>query len=343
MASANSYSSPSTTGGNREDMRDVLTVLEPEATPFTSMISKSGDVHSTQQEKLADTLRAPVLRGRPEGDDANLGSNKATARARFGAYTQIKREEFSVTDIQQLISRKGGTAAVDDEYDYAKSKTLREMKRDMEAVNCSNQETQSGSNTTEWLTRGYFRWTQTAAQSVLPVPSDFRPPSASVKSDTTAGLDGFTEDDLNGIMQSIKQVRGGVPKLELIAGNNVVRTVDKFSRVNEASTVNTRYQVWQDGSKKEIEMCVEMFKTSMGHIHVMASEFVNIDSSGVGNPNAGMIFDPEDWELLFLDDLHTVDLDDEGGGPKGYAKVVWQTSCTNPKGSGAIYSSGGLN
>lgn len=339
MANANSYSTPGTTGGNREDLRDLVTILEPEETPFTSMVKKSGNVISTKQEKLADTLRAPKLQGRPEGEDYNAGGNKATERARFGVHQQIIREEYGVTDVQQRISEKSGNAATMDEFDNSKSKTLREMKRDMEAVNCSNQETQQGSGANDWKTRGFFRWAQSGAQTAEPVPSQFRTPAASIKTDSSGGVDGFTEDELNAILKSIKTVRGGLPKLECIGGNDVINTIDKFSRVNEASTVNTRYQVWQDGGSKEILLCVEMFKSSMGHLHTMASEFVNIDGNGAGNADAGMIFNPEDFELLFLDDLHSVDLEDKGGGPRGFAKAMWQNSCDNPKGLGAIYAS----
>lgn len=338
MPSANSYSSPGTTGGNREDLRDDLTILEPEETPFTSMIGKETGATSIHTEKLADTMRAPRLNGSPEGQDANTGGNKAVNRQRFGVYTQRVMEEFSVTDVQQRISENGGTASIADEYEEAKAKTIREVKRDIEAVNCSGQETQRGSNEDNMLTRGKFNWIRTAAQSTLPVPEEFRTPTASIKTGIGTALDGFTEDELNTVMQSIKTVRGGTPKMTLIGGNTVVRTIDKFSRVNE-STTNSRYQVHQDGSKHEIELMVEVFKTSMGTLHCIPTEFNNITSAGVGNATAASIIDPADWEMIFLDDLHAKDLDDEGGGPKGYVKAMWQLSCRNPKGSGAIYDS----
>src|SRR6185436_2582904 len=103
MPSANSYSSPSTAGGNREYLRDVLTVLEPEGTPVTSMIKKGEDAKGTYAEVLADTMRPARTTGRPEGQDANPSTNNAAKRQRFGNYPHILREDFSVTDMQESV------------------------------------------------------------------------------------------------------------------------------------------------------------------------------------------------------------------------------------------------
>ena len=77
MASANSYASPSTTGGNREDLRDVLTILEPEQTPVVSAMRKGPGPRGTFTEVLADELAAPSTDGQPEGKDIGTFSNKA--------------------------------------------------------------------------------------------------------------------------------------------------------------------------------------------------------------------------------------------------------------------------
>ena len=54
MPGAQSYSSPGTTGGNREDLRDVLTILEPEQTPVVSAMRKGQKTGGTSTELLAD-------------------------------------------------------------------------------------------------------------------------------------------------------------------------------------------------------------------------------------------------------------------------------------------------
>lgn len=334
---ANSYASPSTAGGNRESLEDLLTILEPEETPYTSMVSKGGTVSATYTEWLADTLRAPKKGGTKEGGDAGRGGNKATKRQRFGTYLNRSLEEYGVTDIEEEISKKGGVAATDDLYAEAKAKTLREMKRDMEAINCSAQEHQGGSDA-DMQTRGCFQWLLSSAQTVNPVPADFRPPAASKLTGVGTSAPLFTEAQLNGVLKSLVTIYGGTRTYQMLSGNTVVETVDNFSRVNASST-NTRYVVNQNASEKSITMMVKVFESSFGRLEIMPQQFNNCDAAGLGDPTAALILNMELWKLMFLESLHTRDLDPEqAGGPRGYAKQIWLNRCSMPKGNGAIYN-----
>jgi len=49
-----------------------------------------------------------------------------------------------------------------------------------------------------------------------------------------------------------------------------------------------------------------------------------------------LILDLDLLELQYMEALHLRDLDDEGGGPRGYGKCIFSVMCKNPKGLGAI-------
>src|SRR2546429_1517606 len=216
MPAANSYSSPGTTGGNREYLRNVLTVLEPEGTPVTSMIKKGEDMKGTYAEVLADTFRPARTTGRPEGQDSGMGTNNAEKRQRFGNFPHIVREDFGVTDMQEAVEQAG----IDNEYDYQKAKALSQLKRDMEAVICGAQEMVSGNNEDDWRTRGLWKWVQSTAQATNPVPADFLTPSASIVTGLTASssISSLTEAQLNAVLQSIFQIYGKAMTLNLVGG-----------------------------------------------------------------------------------------------------------------------------
>ena len=55
--------------GNREDLRDVLTILEQEATPVTSTIKKGPGPKATLVEVLVDELSDPAVASVEEGKD----------------------------------------------------------------------------------------------------------------------------------------------------------------------------------------------------------------------------------------------------------------------------------
>jgi hypothetical protein len=333
---ANSYSSPADTGGNREDIRNVLTILEPEDTPFTSMCKKGPAPKSTFVEVLADTLRKARTTGTREGADANRGGNKAAKRQRFGTYIHRAMDEFAVSDVQQIISTNGGTAAVSDEYGNAKAKCVREVKRDIEAINCGSQEHQGGDDT-EMRTRGAMTWLSSSAQSSNPVPSDFRTLSTAILSAVGTTVPLFTEKQLNTMLKALKGVYGGKRTYQLIAGDSVVETVDNFSRIQE-STTNSRYQVTEMSDKHEITLSVQVFDSSFGRVEVIPSQFVNVDSNGDGSLESALLLNMALWEMDLFDPLHSMDLPKLGGGESGYVKQMHALLCLNPKGNGKIYN-----
>lgn len=332
---ANSYSSPGTTGGNRESLENLLTILEPEETPYTSMVSKGGEVSATYTEWLADTLRKPKRGGTREGADAGRGSNKATKRQRFGTYLNRSLEEYGVSDVEEDISKKGGVAATDDLYAEGKAKTVREMKRDMEFINCSNQEHQ-GASDTEMQTRGCFKWLSATAQATQPVPADFRPATAQILSGVGTSNPLFTEAQLNGVLKAMKRIYGGKRTFQMFSGDTAVETIDNFTRVQPSST-NNRYHVNQNADEYEINLMVKVFDSSFARVEIVPSQFLNGDTAGADDPTAALIMNMELWKMMFLETLHSKDLDPEqAGGPRGYAKQIWLNRCNNPKGNGYI-------
>jgi hypothetical protein len=318
-------------------LRNVLTILEPEETPFTSQLRKGPAPHSTFVETLGDTLRPPKTTGTKPGRDATKGGNKATKRARFGVYIARMFEEFGVDDVQQIISERGGQAAVNDEFGVAKAKTIREMKRDIEAVNLGSQDHTGGDDDTNMMTRGVFSWVSSTAQTTNPVPVDFRSLPGAILSGKSQGGTKFTEDDLNGVLKALKHVYGGKRTYLALGGDNAVDTIDHFTRTDTAG-VTGRYKVQEMADEHEITMQVTAFDTSFGRLEVHSDDFIKVDATGAPDLEALAILNMDLWHMDLFDALHAMDLPDFGGGPNGYAKVMWALLCDSPKGNGKIYN-----
>lgn len=327
---------PGVVGGRREDLRNVLTILEPEETPFTSRLKKGPAPHSTYIETLADRLRASRRSGTKEGSDAKRGGNKALKRQRFGTFIHRSFDEFGVTDVQQIISEKGGQAAVNDEYAFAKAKTLRELKRDIESVNLGNQDHGGNDPEVDMTTRGACQWLNANAQSSNPVPSDFRPVSGAILSGKSFAGTRFTEDDLNGVLKALKGVYGGKRTYFGLGGNNAVDTVDHFTRTDVGT--NSRYRVYEQADEHEITMTVSVFDSSFGRLEMQSDDFINTDANGNVDPETLLILNMELWHMDLFDALHAMDLPDFGGGPTGYVKCMWALLCDSPRGNGRIFN-----
>jgi len=238
---------------------------------------------------------------------------------------------------------------VDNEYGNSKAKALREVKRDMEAVCCGSQEMQGGSDS-EMRTRGLFTWIQAAAQATQPVPADFRPPGerdestfeASATTETiVSGVDDLTkltEPIFVHLLRNLQKIHGGKQDYMVIAGDDICQTVDNFTRVN-TSTTNARYQVQEQASKKEITLSVSVFDSTFGRANMVPTQFNGVSaSSGLGDPKIAYILKMNLWQLLFLENLHSVDQDENAGGLSGYVKAMFALIGLNPKGNGKIYN-----
>jgi len=323
-------------------MRPVLTILEPEQTPVVSAMRKGPGPKGTYTEVLADELDAPTTDGQPEGKDISQFANKAVKRQRFGNYIQIATRDFGVTDVQMLVD----TAAVSNEYEYAKMKTLREMKRDLESTICSNNERNQGNGTEAWKTRGLFKWTASGRDGgtgallgnrTAPdnVPVEYRTPAAQ---DINAEGN-LTETGLNGVLQSLFETHSAKKTYMGVFGPEVVEKIDNFTRIEPASSTR-RYTINEDAAKKTINLEVKIFNSSFGRVNVMPSVFLDRDGASF-NTEAGLLLDLELLELQYMEGLHVQNLDDEGGGPRGYAKTIYSLCCKNPKGLAAIDNGAG--
>ena len=318
MALATSYN----VAGNREQILDVLTILEPEETPVTSMAKKLS-ASATFVEWQVDNLSAPSFDGVGEGVDVGSFENKAINRTKLGNYVQKFRREWMVSDIQELVN----TAGVSSEVANSEAKSLREIKRDLESAICSIQDRQAEAGAgTPYKTRGLLKWLGVSGQ-----PSDVPAEYQNVANDTTGTQ---TETTFNNVLQELYEANG-MPggQLTLLAGPSLKREISDFSRVS-SSTRNT-YQVNQDAESKKITLSVNLYEGDFGVVSVASSLFVNRTSgSDTVDADAGLLIDPEYIGMQSLKSESVTELEDQGGGRRGFVDVICGLVCNSPKAHG---------
>jgi len=149
MAKATTYN----TSGNKEDLTSIISVLEPEATPFVSLMKK-GKATGTFFEMQVDRLNSPDFSGIEEGKDVSSFTNQSADRARIGNYIQKFRDTFMTSDLQELVD----TAGVASEFANAESKAVRNVKRSIESAFCSAQDRQADAGAgAPYKTRGMLK------------------------------------------------------------------------------------------------------------------------------------------------------------------------------------------
>ncbi|MBT8448064.1 MAG: DUF5309 domain-containing protein, partial [Gammaproteobacteria bacterium] len=217
MALSNTYDTTNSGSAvsNRESLSDVLSILAPEETPILSSLNKK-KASATFEEWTVDSLSTPVTTGVAEGADVTSFTDKFSGRARLGNYVQKFRRDFMVSDLQEAVESVGPARVA-----QAEAKAIRELKRDIEATLCSNNDrsVEDGAGSVYQL-RGLGDWLDSAGPS--DVPADYRTPAGSIQTDASAS---FSETDFNDKITSIYKETGSTNSLTLFADTTLRRTI----------------------------------------------------------------------------------------------------------------------
>ena len=270
-----------------------------------------------------DSLAVSSFAGVSEGEDVQSFTNQAANRTRLGNYVQKLRRSFMVSDLQQLVD----TAGVSNEYANAESKAVRELKRDFEAAICSSQDRQAEAGAgTPYKTRGMFKWLGVGGQP-SDVPADFQ----NVANDTTATQ---PETTFNTVLQELYEANG-MPggQLTLIAGPSLKSQISDFSRA--IASVQSTYQVTQTAESKKITLSVNLYDGDFGTVAIVPSVFLlRTSGSATVDGDAGLLIDPEYVSVFSLKAESRSELEDQGGGQRGFADFIAGISCDSPKAHG---------
>jgi hypothetical protein len=318
MAKATTYN----TAGNREDLTSIISVLEPEATPFVSMIKK-GKATGTFFEYQVDKLNSPEFGGVEEGEDVTAFKNQSADRARIGNYIQKFRDTFMVSDLQEMVD----TAGVASEFANAESKAVRNVKRSIESAFCSSQDRQADAGAgAPYKTRGMLKFLGVGGQ-----PSDIPAFAQNVANDTTGTQ---TEATFNSVLQELYEANG-MPggQLTLLAGPSLKKEISNFSR--QLAATNGTYTVNQDADSKKITLSVNIYEGDFGNVAIVPSLFINRTSgSDTVDADAGLLIDPEYVSMMSLKAESVTELENQGGGRRGFVDVVAGLACLSPKAHG---------
>jgi hypothetical protein len=334
MAIATSYN----VTGDREDLTNFLTILEPEDCPKTSSFAKTSKATNTYQTWQADTLANVDFAGVLEGQDVSAFNNEAANRGRFGNYIQKFWRPWMVSDIQEASDPAG----VPSEVSNSKVKAMRELKRSVEAAVGSDNDMQADTGILPWKTRGLGKWIQATAQTTNAVPTAFLTPSGNIDTTATASL---TEALFNGVFQSIFTQNGGRRSYRLFAGPALMTAINTFQRVTGASGTTKTYQVTQDAKEHAIDLNVEIYRGSFHEVTVIPDLFNGLlDGAAVTTTTnqqlaRGYVVDPMLVGLSTMLGVESMELENQGGGRRGLVQTALLLVCKNPRGLGKFAGS----
>jgi hypothetical protein len=299
------------------------------------MFAKSPRPTSFYQEWQADNLSPVQFAGVLEGTDVASFANAATNRARFGNFVQKFWRTWAVSDIVEAAD----VAGVSNEVANAKSKKMRELKRDIESAIGSDNEMQQDNGSVPYLMRGLGMWIG-GTQTVHAVPALYVTPTLSTNQTATASL---TEVLFNTLFQSIFEQNGGKRAYTLYAGPNLKRYISMFQRVTGSAGTTQTYQVHQAAEEHRIDLHVELYEGDFHSVTIIPDLFNGLVTTStqattfpITNQSRarGYVIDPDLVGIGYMIGLENMELPDQGAGRRGLIKSVVTLMVKNPKGLG---------
>lgn len=320
--------------GKREDLANLIALVDAKDTPFTSMAKKGKEPGNTlfrwQADRLpATTAPTPVVDGTDV--DPNTGVNNFTNdggtqyRVELSNRIQIFRKAVRVSKLTQSTTNIAG---VKDELANNVSKAMTLIKRDMELAMCSNQTAQVDNGTVGYRTRGLDKWIVTAANiDTVDLPaaaSAFCPAAGQI---STVGTAALTESVVQDVLTSIYSQTGQFKDYDAIVGPTLKRAFTNLTFTTPASGTNaysTIRTLNRESNESSYISSIDVFQGDFGQIRLHPSLFLKNNFSGYIIP-----FDM--LEVRYGGNVAQVtELQDNGGGPARLIEAVAGLCVYNP-------------
>ena len=320
MSFSNTYdtANPGSAVGNRESLLSELTILAPEETPVLSMAPK-GTATASYHEWVVDLLEDPITTGVLEGADVTSFDDKFANRAKLGNRMQKFRRNWKVSDEQEAITSVGpaGVAA-------AEIKSQREIKRDIEASLCSDNDRTTGTAGTAATLRGFGDWLDSGGPS--DVPTGYRMPAASLEADGA----NLTETELGGLIDSMYNENGEVNRTTGVFATALRRATSDFTR--SLAAANGTYQVTQSADSKKITLAVSTYESDHGIISLVTGN----PKCMAGDAYRGYLLNTSHYGVDTLKPMGAKRLENQGGGERGFTDCILTLRVGSPLAHGKI-------
>jgi len=335
--------------GKREDLADMIALVDARDTPFVSMARKGSKPGNMKFQWQADQNPTPQVGGVVDGTDVSSYNNYVVGyRKQLANYAQIFRRTVRVSKLAQDLA---DVAGVRDSLSDNVAKAIVGLKRDMEVTFTSNQLGQIDDGTNPYLTAGVQSWiggddigTGINIGSGTTAPS-FITPSGSIVSGSNASA--LTDTTVQGVLKSIFDVTGQYKSFDCIVGTDLKRAFTGLlgtTALTTTSTVGvtgsgaTKIQTFQrDAAADTYIQSMDVFQGDFGTVRLHPTTFLGTISSNAytAKPAYGLVLDMNLIEVRYGGNVAQVTaLPDYGGGPARLIEAVAGLVVGNPLGLG---------
>lgn len=319
-----------TVKGQREDLSDAMVLIEPGDTPLFSMCKKSKEPTNVLFQWPADKYSDPQTAGVLADADVTSFDDEHANRELLSGRIQKVRRAFQVDDLVENVADLAGVGRKQ-AFNKAAAKALVELKIDIEAIMGSDNDSVVQSGATPYRTRGVGSWISSTAQAdtATVVPANFRTPAASINTTVTASL---TESNVIDVLQSIYGVRRARRNYDLVCGVSLKRAFTNFIRTQTGSTnVMSSVRGFNSNAEdKKIVNTIDIYEGDFGILSLHVSTYLANGAAAAVSAARGYVLDMDLLSIGFNRKPRMEELEDRGGGRRGFCDAIFGVAVSNP-------------
>jgi len=149
----------------------------------------------------------------------------------------------------------------------------------------------------------------------------------------------LVEANINTVLQNLYEANGA-PSGEycFIGGTGARRDFTEFAR--DSGSTGDSYQLTESASQKKLTFTVTLYEGDYGIVKVLpASLFVDRTSgSATLESDTALLVDSNAYSLFSLKAEASTELEDQGGGRRGFCEMICALGMESPKSHGFFYT-----
>lgn len=315
--------------GIREDLTDIVALIDPQETPFISGIGSGPAARQTKHEWQTQGLSTPSKTNfQLEGDDA-VSASAAVARVRLANYCAISAKIGSVSGTMQQVD----VAGIANELDNQKMLKAVELRRDMEVILLDNNAYLVGGTTTARECAGiaaYITNTDFTGADLYSAASGTGADAWNLTATTARAL---SLTCLNGAMKEA-YTDGGKPDMLLLSPTQRINFANLTLQSSLGGAAQIRYN-FNSPKAAALMTAVDTWVSHMGTVAVMTDIQMASDTSYL-NKTAYLI-DSRYAALSYLRGMQTFPLAKTGDADKFEVLAEYTLQVDAPKAHAALF------
>jgi hypothetical protein len=315
--------------GIREDLTDIVALIDPQETPFISAIGSAvGSTAIKHEWQVQPLAAASKTNFQLEGDDSPSAA-AAEARVRLANYLAISRKVGSVTGTMQAVD----VAGISNELDNQKMLKAVELRRDMEVILLDNNAYVVGSTGTARECAGlaaYITNTDFTGADLYTAAAGTGADAWNLLATTARAL---SLTILNGAMKEA-YIDGGKPDLLLLSPTQRINFANLTLNSSLGGAAQIRYN-FNSPKAAALITAVDTWVSHMGTVAVMTDIQMASDTTFL-NKTAFMV-DTSKAGVSYLRGMQTFPLAKTGDADKFEVLAEYTLQVDAPKAHAALF------